>query len=162
MRASILESLFFILQSRQTLHVCSEIVSGCFCVLLDIVLLKPVYSPNSACVRPDRFRQSGPLTMSLLLNFFADLVDRQTLRVCCQIASGLLKRLYCAFCLFAKRYVAAASAFPEIDLRGNIRELLFWDPLNATKRNTRNGFCVFLTFSRNIKKKQMKYNTFHR
>ena len=145
-----MESLFFILQSRQTLHVCSEIVSGSFRALLSIIFLKLVYSPNAACVRPDRFRQSRPLTMPLLLNFFADLVDRQTLRVCGQIASGPLKRLYCAFCLFAKRYVGAASAFPEIDLRGNSRELLFWDPLNATKRNTRTGFCVFLTFSRNV------------
>ena len=78
--------------------------------------------------------------MPLLLNFFADLVDRQTLRVCGQIASGPLKRLYGAFCLFANRYVAAASAFLEIDLQGNSRELLFWDPLNASKRNTRNVF----------------------
>ena len=140
---------------------CSEIVSGCLWVLLGIVLVKPVYSPNAACVRPDRFRQSGPLTMPLPLNFFADLVDRQTLRVCGKIASGPLKRLYCAFCLFAKRYVGAASAFPEIDLRGNSRELLFWDPLNATKRNTHNGFCVFLIFSRNVMK-PLTYITFHR
>ena len=152
MRASILESLFYILSGRQTLHVCSEVVSGSFRAVLSIILLKPVYSPNAACVRPDRFRQSGPLTMPLLLNFFADLVDRQTLRVCGQIVSGPLKRLYCAFCLFAKRDVCAASAFPEIDLRGNSRELLFWDPLNATKRNTRNGFLVFFTFSGNVMK----------
>ena len=145
-----MESLFLILQNRQTLHVCSEIVSGCFGVLLGIVLVKPVYSPNAACVRPDRFRQSGPLTMPLPLNFFADLVDRQTLRVCGKTASCPFRRLYCAFCLFAKRYVGAASAFPEIDLRGISRELLFWDLLNATKRNTRNGFCVFLTLSRNV------------
>ena len=115
--------------------------------------MKPVYSPNAACVRPDRFRQPAPLTMPLLLNFFADLVVRQTLRVCGQIASGPLTRLCCAFCLFAKRYVGAASAFPEIDLQGNSREFFFLDPLLATKRNTRNGFCVFLTFSRNVKKK---------
>ena len=88
--------------------------------------------------------------MPLLLNFFADLVDRQTLRVCGQIASGPLKRLYGAFCLFANRYVAAASALLEIDLQGNSRELIFFDTLIATKRNTRNGFCVFLTFSRNV------------
>ena len=112
--------------------------------------MKPVYSPSAACVRPDRFRQSGPLTMPLPLNFFADLADRQTLRVCGEIASGPLRRLYGAFCLFAKRYVGAASAFPEIDLQGNSRELFFLDPLLATKRNTRNGFCVFLTFSRNV------------
>ena len=129
---------------------CSEIVSGCFWVLLSIVLVKPVYSPNATCVRPDRFRQSGPLTMSLLLNFFADLADHQTLRVCSQIASGPLKHFYCEFCLFAKRYVGAASAFPEIDLQGNSREFFFLDPLLATKRNTRNGFCVFLAFSRNV------------
>ena len=115
LQASILEPLFFILSSRQTLHVCSEIVSGCFWVLLGIVLVKPVYSPKAACVRPDRFRQSRPLTMPLPLNFFADLADRQTLRVCGQIASGPLKRLYCALCLFANRYVAAASALLEID-----------------------------------------------
>ena len=126
---------------------CSEIVSGCFWVLLSIVLVKPVYLPNAACVRPDRFRQPGPLTMSFLFNFFADLADHQTLRVCSQIASGPLKHLYCAFCIFAKRYVGAASAFPEIDLRGISRELLFWDPLYATKRNTRNGFFFFLRFS---------------
>ena len=129
---------------------CSENVSGYFWVLLGIVLVKPVYSPNAACVRPDRFRQSGPLTMPLPLNFFADLVDRQTLRVCGQIASGPLKRLYGAFCLFANRYVAAASALLEIDLQGNSRELIFLDTLIATKRNTRNGFCVILTFSRNV------------
>ena len=138
------------LSNRQTLHVCSEIVSGSFRALLSIILLKPVYSPNAACVRPDRFRQSRPLTMPLLLNFFADLVDRQTLRVCGQIASGPLKRLYGAFCLFANRYVAAASAFLEIDLQGNSRELIFLDTLIATKRNTRNGFFVFLSFSRNV------------
>ena len=84
--------------------------------------------------------------MSLLLNFFADLADHQTLRVCSQIASGALKHLYCALCLFAKRYVGAASALPEIDLQGNSRELFFVDPLTATKRNTRNGYCVFLPF----------------
>ena len=95
---------------------CSEIVSGSFRALLSIIILKLVYSPNAACVRPDRFRQSGPLTMPLPLNFFADLADRQTLRVCGEIASGLLRRLYGAFCLFAKRYVGAASAFPEVDL----------------------------------------------
>ena len=81
--------------------------------------------------------------MPLLLNFFADLDDRQTLRVCGQIASGPLKRPYCEFCLFAKRYVDAASALPEIDLRGNSRELLFLDTLIATKRNTRNVFFLF-------------------
>ena len=101
-------------------------------------------------MRPDRFRQSGLLTMPLRLNFFADLVDRQTLRVCGQIASSPLKRFYCAFNIFPKRYVDAASAFPEIDLRGNSRELLFLDPLHATKRSPRNGFCVFLTFPRNV------------
>ena len=105
--------------------------------------MKLVYSPNAACVRPDRFRQPGPLTMSFLLNFFADLADHQTLRVCSQIASGPLKRFYDAFCLFANRDVAAASAFLEIDLQGNSRELLFLDTLIATKRNTRNGFFSF-------------------
>ena len=142
------------LPNRQTLYVCSEIISGCFGILLVIVLLKLVYSPNAACVRPDRFRQPGPLTMSFLLNFFADIADHQTLRVCSQIASGPLKHLYCAFCLFAKRYVGAASAFPEIDLQGNSRELLFLDTLIATKRNTRNGFSAFLSLSRNVIKKK--------
>ena len=106
-------AVFFILSSRQTLHVCSEIVSSCFVVLLSIVLVKPVYSPKAACVRPDRFRQSGPLTIPLLPNSFADPVRspnvtcvranrfrslkpsllcfftfRETLRVCSQRFSG--------------------------------------------------------------------------
>ena len=99
--------------------------------------------------------------MLLLLNFFVDLVDRQTLRVCGQIASGPLNSLYGAFCLFANRYVAAASACLEIDSQGNSRELVFLDTLIATKRNTRNGFFVFLSFSRNVIK-PIKYNSFHR
>ena len=72
LRASILESLFFILRIRQTLHVCSEIVSCCFGVLLRIALVKLVYSPNAACVRPERFRQSKPLRIPLLPGSLAD------------------------------------------------------------------------------------------
>ena len=33
--------------------------------------LKPVDSPNAACVRPDGFRQSGPLTIPLMPSSFA-------------------------------------------------------------------------------------------
>ena len=62
----------FILPIRQTLRACNEIVSGSFHILFNIIIVKPAESPNATCVRPDRFRQSGPLTIPLLLGSLAD------------------------------------------------------------------------------------------
>ena len=124
--------------------------SNRFCVLLSIILsnllirqTQPVCGQMVSNSR-DRWRFRWCPTPSRILS------DRQTLRVCSQIASGRRNRLCRTFSLFAKRYVGASSAFPEVDLWDNSWELLFSDPLNATKRSPRNGFCVFIPLLQNV------------